>query len=462
MKQHTRGSNLFRANRPHARWMRSVVNCISIALLADAALAEVTPGGTPMGRIATYAAGRLELNTDLPPGDAKALLKRMESTLRKISEYWRRPLSRRIVCFVADDLSNWSDESLPHPQAKIVLQHVGGGTDLRTVEDPSSQDQSLVAHVYATSARGIAEHEVVHAYCMLTFGTCGPEWYKEGMAEMAFYYSTDSTAVRCPAEVAQLLRGQRAKSVGEIIGAGEFTQPIAARFHELNEAKEGHSVARSEWQARDSDTVSIARESYHRSWALCYFLSNNTNYHDRFRQLGICYLTGMEADFDKVFGPDAEKLAFEFELFLRDIEDGYRVDLCRWNWKKEFATIGDGETIDIRVLAARGYQPTGLIVAAGEDYDYASEGRWSACDRREPLTADGDYFGQGCLEAVIVTGYKLGEPFPLGTSGSFAAPRTGKLYLRCRDDWHALADNEGQVDVRLERGRRGSIRSVPK
>lgn len=435
---------------------------VSVSLFACATRADEAPAESPQGEpIDTYRSGRLELRTDLPAAAAEALVERLETTLRRISRYWRRPLGRRIVLFVADDLSNWPDEALPHPQARMLLRHVRGGTELQKVRSPESPDLSLVAHVYATSERGIAEHELVHAYCMLAFGTCGPEWYKEGMAEMACYDSTDAQAVACKADVARMLRSERGTTIAQIIDAGKFTQPIAVRLDELRRANQGRSRDGDQWEPRDTDIVHKARRSYHRSWALCYFLANNPNYQERFRQLGICYLNRMDADFNEVFADDEDKLAFEFALFLKEIDEGYRVDLCHWNWKREFSELGEGEVKSVRVLAARGYQPSGMIVSANEVYDYVAEGRWTACRRRVPVSADGSYLGQGCLEGVIVNHYTLSEPFHLGTKGSFVAQRSGQLFLRCRDDWYSLADNEGRVEVRLRKGSSGSDQTAP-
>jgi hypothetical protein len=45
--------------------------------------------------------------------------------------------------------------------------------------------------------------------------------------------------------------------------------------------------------------------------------------------------------------------------------------------------------------------------------------------------------------------YELSEPFELGQSGSFKAPADGKLYLRCRDRWSELGDNDGSVLVKM-------------
>ena len=45
--------------------------------------------------------------------------------------------------------------------------------------------------------------------------------------------------------------------------------------------------------------------------------------------------------------------------------------------------------------------------------------------------------------------YQLSEPILLGREGTFSAPGDGQLYLRCRDHWGQLGDNDGSVVVAL-------------
>jgi hypothetical protein len=243
----------------------------------------------------------------------------MEATLRMIAKYWRRPLQGRVVCFVAHDLSNWSDESLRHSQARVLLEHVRGGTQILERDGRSTKSS---AHVYATSNRGVAEHELVHAYCHLTFGTCGPEWYKEGMADVAARSGRGGGAVNCPPEVVRLLRQERGKSIRDIVIARRFTEPIADRMDEIHEAQSTGDLAKNQWLAADDEIVAKARQSYDWSWSLCHFLCNNPNYRDRFRMLGMGYLSQSDVSFQQLFGPVADQLIFEYDLFLRDVDNG--------------------------------------------------------------------------------------------------------------------------------------------
>ncbi|MFO7906620.1 MAG: hypothetical protein R6U98_28445 [Pirellulaceae bacterium] len=46
--------------------------------------------------------------------------------------------------------------------------------------------------------------------------------------------------------------------------------------------------------------------------------------------------------------------------------------------------------------------------------------------------------------------YQLTKPFGIGDKASFEAPTSGRLYLRCRDDWTQLHHNEGSIVVTLQ------------
>jgi hypothetical protein len=385
------------------------------------------------------------MHTDLSAPEAAGRLRQLETKLGQIARYWRKQLSGRVVFFVAAEPERWPAESLPHPQAHLLLHRVGGATVM--VDGPGER----VAHVYAVTAPGVAEHELVHAYCLLTFGHCGPDWYKEGMAELAYRTNPRDGAVRCPREVIRLLSGERSAPVRKVVLAGEFTGPIAHRFGELAAGSQGTQDV-SDWLPEDDSTIRRARQSYVWSWSLCHFLSQSPNYRHRFRLLGNGYVRNAAVDFEQLFAPVRDQLAFEYGMFLRHLENGYRVDLCRWDWQEVFAHLAEDQVESMRVKAAGGFQPSGLLVSEGAAYDYAASGQWSLGEGRERTTADGDARGTGRLEgAILRDDYVLGAALDLGVEGSFVAPASGKLYLRCRDNWHQLEDNAGALQVRFRR-----------
>ena len=77
--------------------------------------------------------------------------------------------------------------------------------------------------VYAIADRGTPRHEAVHAYCGQTFGTTGPLWYSEGMAEMGQYWKPDDPAVNCHPVIVRYIHGSPPKSLNNIVNAEEVT-----------------------------------------------------------------------------------------------------------------------------------------------------------------------------------------------------------------------------------------------
>jgi hypothetical protein len=78
---------------------------------------------------------------------------------------------------------------------------------------------------------------------------------------------------------------------------------------------------------------------------------------------------------------------------------------------------------------------------------------WRTAAAGEALSADGGAGGRGRLTAAVFrdTEFALEEPFPLGAEKRFQSAADGQLFLRCADDWTALADNDGEVEVTLRR-----------
>jgi hypothetical protein len=357
------------------------------------------------------------LHTDLPASEAKALLGRLERMLALISKYWGQPLKDVIECYVVQDLNNWPDDVLDVAARDKIRQRAG----ITRVAAITLNERPLAAKavVYACGERGTTEHEAVHAYCGQAFGSNGPLWYAEGMAEMGKYWRENDASVNCHPVVAKYLRGTPPKSLGEIVHAREVT---------------GDSWKNYAWR-----------------WALCHLLANNTNYRERFRPLGLGYLTGQPVSFEQSYGPMAAEIDFEYRFFLQNVDKGYRVDLCSWDWTHKFAEPSEQAPLTCRVAAARGWQPSGVSVTANQRYHYAATGSWRLGAAEPSLSADGENASQGRLVGVIFRDFSLGTPFDLGIDGTFVAPADGQLYLRCKDSFNALADNRGSMTVKIRR-----------
>lgn len=371
------------------------------------------------GRPWLYRTRHFAVQTDIPREEAEELLQRLETMLVLISKYWGRPNSQSIDMYVVRDIEKWPPGSLDPKGLQSIL--TGGGVTFGQSRQNSQTGEVLASRavVYATADHGTPQHEAVHAYCILNFGRTGPTWYSEGMAEMGRYWKDKQDAVICDPEVVQYLKSQPPKRLTDITSPAERTGDY--------------------WQ------------NYAWRWALCNLLANNSNYAPRFHPLGMALLNAQRTSFEDVYGPMAEEISFEYELFLKHFDNGYRVDLCSWDWKARFNPL-QSRPINAKVKAAAGWQPSRLLVKSGQRIEYSTIGTWSLSKDGEKLTAAGAPDGTGRLVGVLFKDYKLSEPFELGAEGTFMAPSEGKLYLRCRDDWAGLGDNAGEITVKFSKG----------
>jgi hypothetical protein len=395
------------------RWLIAPAFCLAL-LTPAASPCSAQPGGLqPAGGVAggpqTYRSRSFVLHTDLSADESQELLGRLETMLRLISAYWGQPNKQVIEMYVAKDIAAWPADVLGRMDPDGVNQiRIGAGvtTGRTRIVGANRFTKSIV---YATADHGTPQHEAVHAYCQQTFGTCGPLWYAEGMAEMGQYWKKDDASVHCAEEVLRYLQATRPKSLGEIVNPQqEFT---------------GDS-----W------------ENYAWRWALCHLLANNPNYSPRFRPLGLGLLAERDVSFEQTYGTMAEEIIFEYLFFLDHIEPGYRVDLCAWDWKATFEEARRTNIVRSEIEAARGWQPTRARLVAGKQYDFSASGSWRLEPKGDALTADGAAsteaaessaervaVGPGRLVGVLFKDHKLGEPFALEAYGTFTAPGDGDL-----------------------------------
>jgi hypothetical protein len=188
-------------------------------------------------------------------------------------------------------------------------------------------------------------------------------------------------------------------------------------------------------------------KAYAWRWALCHLLSSNPNYQRRFKQLGMNIMVGNNDSFDAAFGQVADQISFEYDQFVKNFDNGYRVDLCVWDWNTQAHQPKPAKTVKTNVKAQMGWQATPLELTAGQSYDVICQGNWRTDANGDEVDADGGSDGKGRLVGVILHDYELSEPFTLGTKQRFVAPETGQLFLRCQDSWRSIDDNSGSVSA---------------
>jgi hypothetical protein len=353
--------------------------------------------------------------TDISDREWAVIRDKLERMVGILERFFGRKAGGVVGGFIVRDLAGWPAGLLQEPMGVEKIRRREG------VCFNSSLGPARRAELYSCADHGVIQHECVHGFCHLTFGSTGPTWLSEGVAELGNYWRDGDPAVAIdPVVLGYLQNAPQKRSLGEIAVPGD--EPAGS------------------WQ------------DYAWRWALCFLLANNPNYSDRFRPLAVALMEQRPgASFEATYGPVAREVSFEYDRLLATVGNGYRADLAAWPWKAAFRTLATGGSQRTRVKAAAGWQATGVTVERGGVYEIVAEGTWRTAPAAAPLTADGDAAGHGRLVATIFHDFALEPELPLGMTGEFTATTDGRLFLRCADDWTQLGDNDGELDVTIRR-----------
>ena len=358
---------------------------------------------------------RFTFMTDISDRQAKILLDKLETMATLLTRYFGRGPKTRMEGFIVSDLSVWPEGVLTEPSGIAKIREGAG------ICFTSSLGNQRRATLYACDDHGVIQHECTHGFCSLTFGSTGPTWLAEGIAELGQYWKLGQTAVDInPRVLAYLQQAKPKKTLLDIAVPG--------------------NVPAGGWR------------DYAWRWALCHMLAHNPNYATRFKPLAIALMQRTEGvSFTSVYGPLAPQISFEYSLFLQHMELGYRADLCAWQWNTKFRRLKAQQRAQAKIKAAYSWQASGVTLQQGISYDLAATGTWALEQDGTRYDADGDDTGRGTLIGCLFRDYRLSPVMTLGSSSTFRAPSDGQLFLRCQDNFNALGDNAGEIVVHLRR-----------
>jgi hypothetical protein len=358
--------------------------------------------------------------SDVSDREARIILDKLERMAGLLEKYFGRGPAGVIEGYVVHDLSAFPAGTLAEEQGVAKIRERAG------ICFNARLGNLRKATLYSCDDHGVIQHECTHGFCHMAFGSTGPTWLAEGVAELGNYWKEGESAVDIePAVMGYLQQAQPKRGLLEIAAPG--------------------------------DTPSGTWQDYAWRWALCHMLAYNPNYSDRFKPLAIALMEEQPgASFEATYGAVAKQVSFEYDQFLENVGNGYRADLVAWPWKARYRPLaGSSASVKARVKAAAGWQASSLRVTKGEAYEATAEGTWRLAKAGEACAADGDAAGHGRLVAAVFTDdgqqCALSEPLTLGTRCTFTAPADGGLVLRCADDWTQLSDNDGEIEVTLRR-----------
>lgn len=364
--------------------------------------------------------------TDISDRQAQIILDKLETMVSLLSSYFGRRPTGVVNGYIVRDLNNgWQGKLIgPKDQLAAGVAKIRARAGICFNLSLGSQRQAVL---YSCDDHGVIQHECTHGFCHMVFGSTGPTWLAEGVAELGQYWKKGQLEVDInPSVLTYLQRARPKRSLLEIAVPGR-TPPGG-------------------WQ------------DYAWRWALCHLLSNNPNYSSRFKPLAIALMEKRPGvTFAAVYGPMANEITFEYDQFLHNLTNGYRPDLCAWDWKTKFKPLTAQRPVTtIRIKAAAGWQASGLQLETGVSYTVKTVGQWKIAPGTIAYDGNGDNDGRGSLLGAIMTTsstgrYTLSSGLPFRSETSFTAPVDGKLFLRCRDDWGMLHDNDGEISVHLSR-----------
>ncbi len=417
------------------------------AVPSDESTPPPPPPAADPSRLAAAGIRRLDgahltLYTDLPPSpDVDELPQVFDAAVDPWCDYFRLPRQRaaawKIVAYVIDRKERFQATMLLPDDLPPFLHGYQRGLQLWLYEQPS-----------AYYRRHMLLHEGTHAFMNGMLSGCGPPWYMEGLAELLATHRWHDGQL-------QLAYFPRRRDEVEQWGRIKIVR---------TEVAAGLLLALEEIMAY-GPRAHLRTEPYAWCWAAAAFLDGHPAFADRFRQLP-AYVHAPESDltarFWQLVAEDRRQLNEQWQLFALNIDYGY--DVARE--AIEYAPPGEAfvDAREVRVQVDRGWQSTGLRLAADVPYHLVAAGRyqvgagppiwWCEPDGVTIRYVAGRPLGM-LLAAVsdplqpLAGVTPLAQPAAIGRDASVTFPMAGTLFLRINDAPAELADNRGEVTVRI-------------
>lgn len=390
--------------------------------------------------IRKLSAKHLTLYTDLPADDEIDRLPELfDQAYPQWCEYFDRPdLAGRawqVRGCLMNDAAKFKAAGLLPDNLPPFKNGYARGVELWLNEQPT-----------AYYRRHLLLHEATHAFMHMAFGTCGPPWYMEGVAELLGTHSLVD---------GRLMLG--------VFPARADDVPEWGRIRMVREAvAEGRALSVDEILAYPDD-AHLHNEPYGWCWALAAFLDGHPRYRGRFRSLhGELRADDFNARVRVIFADDWRELNEEWQVFVHDLDFGH--DLVRGAIEFKAGEPLDGRK-SVTLRADRGWQSSGVRLEAGKTYRLTASGRYQVANQPrtwwcEPGGVTIRYIHGhplGMLLAGVVADTPESEsangllsPVAIGLQATLTPQSAGTLYLRINDSAAELADNSGTLQVVIE------------
>lgn len=294
--------------------------------------------------------------------------------------------------------------------------------------------------------RHLLLHEGVHSFMNTLLGSCGPAWYREGMAELLGTHHWNDGELM----------------VGYFPASREQT-PMWGRIKIVRDAFTAHRAKRLPDVLAYDPATQPGTEPYGWCWAAAALLDGHPRYQARFRTLvKMVRQPDFNQRFRRLLGADWDKLMEEWQVFVSDLEYGYDFPRTAIDFTPGNPLEPAGGQAAIR--ADRGWQNSGIALKAGVVYRLHAAGRYQVATKPQIWWCEPNgvsirfYHGQPLgilLAAVRPDAPSSGRspfvaPTPIGLAATLTPKHSGTLFLRINDSAAELADNSGMLTVEIK------------
>ena len=316
------------------------------------------------------------------------------------------------------------------------------GNDLWVVEQAS--------HYYR---RHLLLHEGTHWFMARKFGTAGPPWMMEGMAELLATHHW---------RAGQLEMGIIPRSRDEV--------PLWGRISLIQQQLSDGLAPSLETILRYDNRAHQNTDAYAWSWAAVVFMNNHPSTQNAFQKLFDGRATNIRIRNDDT--PTRQ--------LLRSLQN--RMPLVRAEWSAmltglDYGFVPDRELVDLdhrsqpldrpatlKIDASKGWQTTSIQVAQGQTFEVNATGRFVVGTEGKPWLCEADgvtiryHQGQplGKLLLAIAGSIDKKPEFselltitPIGKQAKVTAASSGQILLRVNETGRDLDDNSGSLSVTI-------------
>lgn len=384
----------------------------------------------------------LTVVTDLPIDDEiRQLPGIFDNAMNRWCEFFDMPAAKctdwHATMYVMLDRARFRQAGLIPPEVPEFQHGWQSGDKIWIAEQPSPYYR-----------RHLMLHEGTHWFMFRKFGKYHAPWLMEGLAELLGTHRIENGVLEMG-----------------IIPRDKLEVPFWGRTLIIQEQTSQSTAPSLESILHYSNSAHQNVEAYAWSWALTLFLQNHPDssavFTTMLRQAAMD-TPQLDRWLRSRLRQQLPQLRADWIAFVSDLDYGYttKPGLLMTSSK----TCPLNEPVSFDVAANRGWQATGVRVAAGQKFRVRAEGEFVISQQPKPWRCDSDgvtleYFRSQPLGKLLMailqpiqdepaTTEKL-KTLPIGSSATLAVEESGEVFFRVNESIGNLVDNSGDFHVTI-------------